>query len=138
MSTFFQIVPIHATVCCLDDDSDTVGKILGLSVVQMTRNTDKFEDMIKDVSVKLFVQYFFVLVYNNNFEAHLKHIMLTGTMNLFCFENSWINLEFYWNWNRRVDAMPCNSKKVCLFWNYTAFYLPLLIRNISFHLVKAS
>ncbi|XP_023948549.2 uncharacterized protein LOC112053379 [Bicyclus anynana] len=52
MTLVFTAVPIHATACCIDDDSDTRGKILGLSVVQLMRNTDKFEDLIKDMVFK--------------------------------------------------------------------------------------
>ncbi|XP_039754064.1 uncharacterized protein LOC120629253 [Pararge aegeria] len=52
MTSFFKALPIHATVCCVDDDSNTAGKILGLSVIQPTRNTDKFEDFIKDMEFK--------------------------------------------------------------------------------------
>ncbi|XP_034830581.1 uncharacterized protein [Maniola hyperantus] len=52
MTLVFKAVPIYATVCCVDDDSSTVGKILGLSVVQLMKNTDKFEDLIKDMEIK--------------------------------------------------------------------------------------
>nr|XP_034830841.1 uncharacterized protein LOC117987885 [Maniola hyperantus] len=50
MNIFVKVAPLHATVCCFDTDSNTVEKILGASIVQLMKNTDKLEDITRHVS----------------------------------------------------------------------------------------
>ncbi|XP_045771527.1 uncharacterized protein LOC123871656 [Maniola jurtina] len=52
MNILFKVAPLHATVCCFDTDTTTVEKILGASIVQLMKNTDKLEDITKHMVFK--------------------------------------------------------------------------------------
>ncbi|CAG9584812.1 unnamed protein product [Danaus chrysippus] len=49
---FFDKQPHLISICCIDDDSDTVGEIIGLSIVIVSKTTDNFDDFAKHLQIK--------------------------------------------------------------------------------------
>ncbi|XP_032524518.2 uncharacterized protein LOC116775677 [Danaus plexippus] len=49
---YYEEKPHHISICCIDEDSDTVGEIIGLSIVIVSKNTDNFEDFVKQIQIK--------------------------------------------------------------------------------------
>ncbi|CAH2234993.1 jg18992 [Pararge aegeria aegeria] len=52
MTHFFKVAPLHTIVCCVDNESNTVDQIVGLSIAQLMKNTDKLEDIVNDMEFK--------------------------------------------------------------------------------------
>ncbi|XP_052740309.1 uncharacterized protein LOC112053381 [Bicyclus anynana] len=48
----FKVAPLCAEVCCVDNDGTTVDQILGVSMTQLMTNTQKLEDITKELDLK--------------------------------------------------------------------------------------